>query len=74
MDWLARWCQRELAWMPATRGRNDLYLAGNAARWVEVLEGYSIRTVTLLRNACSEERERPCAARQRSGTGGWHER
>jgi hypothetical protein len=59
--------------MPATRGRNDLYLACITARWAEVPEAYCIHTVTLLRNVCCEKREKPCAARQRSGTGGQHD-
>jgi hypothetical protein len=58
--------------MPARRGTNDLYLACITACRVEVPEAYSIQTVKLLRNACCEEHDEPCAARQRSGTGGRH--
>ena len=41
MDGLARWCQRELAWMPATRDRNDLvFFALIGAERVAVREAY----------------------------------
>ena len=41
MDGLARWCQRELAWMPATRDRNDLvFFDFIGAERVAVREAY----------------------------------
>ena len=73
MDGLARWCQREFAWMLATRNRNDLvFFAFIGAEQVAVREAYVFSdrdapAECLLRRAPATLR-RPPAMR-----GGWSE-
>ena len=73
MDWLARWCQRELAWMPATLDRNDLvFIAFIGVERVAVREAY----VFFDREAPAERLLRTAPAtlhRPPAMRGGWSE-